>query len=669
MMPTAPALPTTQGRGSGPAAATILALALWFGVGTGLVEGATFLVLPALNRMMGVWWSILWISPAVDLVVFGAIGLAFAGAAKLFPTWPTVRMAAWAFAFLAGAVTLTLAGYEYVHSVACLILAAGLATVFVRGIRRREAATLAFVRRRWRAPLAVVATVFLAVEAAQWVQERAAVARLPAAAAGSPNVLVVVVDALRADHLTCYGYARPTSPNIDRLARSGVVLERAFSTAPYTLPSHASMLTGRYPHEHGVEWTAARAMLTCPYPTLGEALQARGYRTAGFSANTFWFTRELGFGRGFSRFEDVFHSAEDRVLRTFVGRVFESVVLRRLGWDDIPARKRAPETNRSVLSWIDRDRGRPFFAFINYMDVHDPYRPPEPFRSRFSPGSSPGGTINWRIGRDDPPLTPQQLQSEIDAYDGAIAFADHHLGQLLAALEDRGLGNDTLVVVTSDHGEAFGEHGMLLHGHSLYREEIHVPLIVSYPGRVPAGERFSEPVTNAAIPATVLSLQPAPDHTTFPGPSLASLWQGPTSAPGRPLLSELGQRDWVMEKFPVRHGWMRSLIDPDWHYIQHQTLPGGLYDLQADPREQDNQADRPDRKAVVDQFRQRLQVLRPPFTARTTAAVTGCRGWLTAGIDCRCGAGWSTPRLRTREAGGLTDLAAGTNLLGATARE
>ena len=150
----------------------------------------------------------------------------------------------------------------------------------------------------------------------------------------------------------------------------------------------------------------------------------------------------------------------------------------------------------------------PFFVFLNYYDVHAPYIPPQPFRGQFSELEEPGGRISTDWGMDHiyMPMTPEQLQEEIDAYDGAIAYVDYHIAKLLAELETRGLVQNTLVVILSDHGESFGEHGLLEHHNSLYREVIHVPMIFWWPDHVPAGERVTVSVSIAAIPATVLDI-------------------------------------------------------------------------------------------------------------------------------------------------------------------
>jgi arylsulfatase A-like enzyme len=486
-------------------------------------------------------------------------------------------------------------------------MALGLAVTFSRWSYQHPEGALRFLRRSlpWVVTVAVLA--LCGIQGGAWLKERLEVASLPAPAPDAPNIMVIVVDALRADHLSSYGYMRPTSPNIDNLARQGVLFESAFSTAPWTAPAHASLLTGRYPYEHRVFWIGNKIpYLDDSYPVLPEALREQGYRTAAFSANTDWFTSRTGFGRGFMRFEDYFHSPVEAVMRTYYGESILSLVLPRLpGYEGGPGRKWATDVNRSVLRWLDHDGERPFFVFLNYFDVHDPYLPPQPYRSRFSELENPGGTLNGE--GSFMALTAAQLQSEIDAYDGAISYVDHQIGQLLMEMERRGLSNDLLLVFTSDHGESFGEHGVYLHANSVYREEIHVPLILWRSGHFPAGLRISQPVTNAALPATIMGLLGKNDQTRFPGPSLAQLWENPEAPTDWPLpLAEMEYRPWKPENAPSRHGPMKSLVSPQWHYIDHEVLGVEVYDWRRDHQEANNLADTPEGQSVIDWFRKFL---------------------------------------------------------------
>ena len=434
-------------------------------------------------------------------------------------------------------------------------------------------------------------------------------AHLPSPRAASPNVLVIVLDTVRADHLSGYGYARATSPNVDRIAQQGVLFENAISTSSWTLPSHASLLTGQFPFEHG----ATLNNLDSRLPTLGEQLQLHGYRTAAFSANLLYFTEKEGFGRGFIRFEGPFHSIADMAFRTVYGRKFERFVLRRLGFEDIPARKRASDVTHAFLRWAERDPGQPFFAFLNLFDAHTPYLPPQPYRNRFSKQPNPGGLINWHMFRPWPELTPEQLQSEMDAYDGAIAYMDDQVGALLTALQKQEIGRNLLVVITADHGEAFGEHRfgehrLIDHRNSLYRALVRVPLIIWWPGHLPAGARVERPVSIASVPATVMDLVGAADSGTFRVPSLAELWGTRAHEQNWPFpLTELAHIPFESPHHPCKYGEIKSLVGPEWHYIVHEKFGEELYHWKQDPGEQQNLAKAPEGQAIIKEFSGRLQ--------------------------------------------------------------
>jgi glucan phosphoethanolaminetransferase (alkaline phosphatase superfamily) len=238
----------------------ILVIALWFGLVAGLLEGVGSLFLHSLGRMPGVWVEILWVSPIFDALLFAVLGAALTLAYLIFPRLPMITLAAFLFAFLTFAIWLGLALPWQVHTIALLVLSAGVAAVFTRWFRHHQTTTFRFWQRTLPVAAALTLLVFLGVQGSFWFLERQAIADLPPASPASPNVLFIVVDALRADHLSSYGYDRPTSPTIDRLAQEGVLFESAFSAASYTAPSHASLLTGRYPHQHGVQWITRRPL-------------------------------------------------------------------------------------------------------------------------------------------------------------------------------------------------------------------------------------------------------------------------------------------------------------------------------------------------------------------------------------------------------------------------
>jgi arylsulfatase A-like enzyme len=586
-------------------AVNVLLVSVWFGLVSGLIEGLAFLGVQQFGSSQQVSIEIVWVSAAFNFVMFGAIGIVLEAINRFGLRRVHLDFAVVPFVFLACLDWLGVTLRTWIHPAAILILAIGLTVLFRRWFRSHEAVATRF----WRASLPVIIVLVLvvggAIQGGFWLRERMSTASLPKATATVPNILVLVVDALRADHLSTYGYVRRTSPNLDRLADTGVLFEHAFATSSWTLPSHVSLLTGLYPSQHGVGWETPKGLLTLGYPTLPEALSAHGYRTAAFSANVFWFTRDRGFDRGFIHFEDYFSSLADMVSRPFYGRLVERFVLRRLGFEDFPGRKRASDINHALLRWIDADRSRPFFVFVNYMDTHDPYLPPQPYRSRFSRAKDPGGMINWWVGRH-PKLGPEEVQGEIDAYDGAISYVDDSIGQLVAELHRRDPSGNTLVVITSDHGESFGEHGLFLHGNTLYRNEIQVPLIVSWRGRIPAGARIEQPVTNAALPATVMDLIGVDDRARFPGPSLALAWKAPQSRNWPDPIAEVEEIPWLQKTAPASQGSIKSLVGIPWQYVEHEKWGAEFYDWRNDPEALHNLAHQPAMQSEIGRFRRAL---------------------------------------------------------------
>jgi arylsulfatase A-like enzyme len=593
---------------------SLLAMSACFGLITGLVEAVGLLAFHGfpwfkLNAHIpeGVSVEILWISPLVNLFVFLILGLGLAVLGRLLPRLPILRIALFLFPFLAVVDWLGLTDRISVFGV--LAMALGLATVTSRWLYQQNGGRLRSAPKiiAWASVVTLVA--FVSVEGGARISERRMVANLPAASKSSPNVLVILVDTLRADHLSLYGYARPTSPHIDAVARQGVVFDDAISTSSWTLPVHESLLTGRYPHEQG---SLREQPLNPAYPTLAEVLDGRGYRTGAFSANNDFFCRRAGFARGFSHFEDYFYSAGDMVYRTFWGRLFaRDYVAELLGLDELPARWKAAEVNHSLLHWLDRDRDKPFFAFVNYFDVHAPYVPEHPYREKFADQGQVAKCTPTFLSLLNPfhhpgefermiRLSPECFQVQVAAYDGGVSYVDDQIASLLSELAQRGLDKNTLVIITSDHGESFREHGLVNHGTSLYRELLWVPLIYYWPGHVPAGVRIDRPVSMAAMPATILDMLGDSTNKDFPVPSLAELWRNPGLRPDWPYpLSEMAQDPLVPKNYPAYRGWLKSITDPQWHLIVSQADPEELFSYPQDPAESQNLVDSSQGKAVI----------------------------------------------------------------------
>jgi len=373
------------------------------------------------------------------------------------------------------------------------------------------------------------------------------------------NLLLISLDTLRADHLGCYGYERPTSPFLDGLAAEGVVFERAHAASPWTLPSHTSLFTGLYPSQHGVKdegFSVPEEVLTLPQ-SLGE----RGFATAAVVSAHFLAPR-YGLDRGFERY----------------------IV--------VPTNPRhggaATSVTANGLEWLGKQQGRPFFLFLHYMDIHSDYRAAPRFEALFAApyrGPVDGSTRQLRA------FTRKQIAFDaadrarlIDLYDAEIRQLDGALESLFARLREQGALDHTLVVVTADHGEEFFEHGGVLHGQSHYQEMLHVPLILVGPG-LPRGLRIAAPVSLVDLAPTLLALFSAPAPATLAGRDLAPLWR--TRNLDWPERSLFAEADRTVERRDTE----RALIRGNWKLVLHRdTGARELYDLAADPREQVNLA-------------------------------------------------------------------------------
>ncbi len=325
-----------------------------------------------------------------------------------------------------------------------------------------------------------------------------------------PNVILIVIDTLRADHLSAYGYGRTTSPNIDRLAADGVLYEQAVSASSWTLPAHASLFTGLFARDHRT--TSESWELDESFDTLAELLGAAGYHTGGFSNNV-WTDDFSNLTQGFDTF-----------LQLWRGRKTRGISL-----DDPANDMQAAKTNEEIFSWLDgladmsrhvarSGRPAPFFVFINYYEPHLPYRPTRPYDDDFLPEGVDDGTVRrlrsfyspreYGYILDVPWMKVSDREIEIltALYDGEIAYVDSIIGQLVEGLRSRDLLDDTLLVVTSDHGEHFGENHMLSHKLSVYDPLLRVPLILWNPERIPSGARIRTQVQAHDVFGSILSI-------------------------------------------------------------------------------------------------------------------------------------------------------------------
>ena len=393
---------------------------------------------------------------------------------------------------------------------------------------------------------------------------------------GKPNILLISIDTLRADHLGCYGYGRPTSPNIDALAKKGVLFENAFSPASWTLPGHMSIFTSLYPSFHKLEARRGRLRLDSSEKTIAELLKGVGYRTASFVTSPY-LGAKWGFDQGFDLYFR--HGA---------------VV-------------RAAKQTQTVIGWLDwhvfhERRGLEpsgFFLFVHYMDPHETYNAPQPFHDRHT------GHYEGALRPDDHFVTmflKEDFRSQADyqyvlaLYDGEVSYVDDQIGRLLDRFDELGLLDSTVIALTSDHGEEFKDHGGMGHKTTVYAEQLRVPLIIANPPRIPAGRRVSSQASLVDIYPTLVGLIGEEIPPQVQGIDLGQFFTHasthdehgvkpkPTSEPP-PQFAELGPlgRTWEAPyyKRAIRTDRYKLILNYDQDFKQ-------LFDVRADPREQHN---------------------------------------------------------------------------------
>jgi len=370
----------------------------------------------------------------------------------------------------------------------------------------------------------------------------------------TPNIIIYLIDTLRADHLGIYGYSRQTSPNIDHIATHGVVFDRAYTADTRTLGSIPSLMTSRHVPSHGVR----RFGDTIPesVTTLAEVLALHGYDTASFVTNVNAGTMSR-LDRGFRHFHDAIKIHRDsEALRSF------------------------PEA--AFFEWLDRDREGPFFAYVHTAEPHRPYIPPPPFDTMFDPDYSGFVTGVFKgpngYGRAQ---NAEDVAHVIALYDGEVRFADEAFGNLLLGLEARGLDDETIIVITADHGEELFDRSGWNHGQSLYDELLRIPLIITEEAHVQGGLRVSHPVQLVDIAPTILDILGLTAPSSFEGTSLLALMTGEHDVriSERPVFAMTTQP-------PVRS----AIIKGQYKCVTHEDGSIELYDLVKDPGERTNLA-------------------------------------------------------------------------------
>ena len=387
----------------------------------------------------------------------------------------------------------------------------------------------------------------------------------------SPNVLLVSIDSLRADRLGVYGNSRSVSPNLDRLAGEGARFSNALSPTSWTLPAHATILTGLRQRQHRV--INVRDRLADEIVTLPEIFSRAGYETFGLYSGPFLHP-VFGFGQGFDRYESCMSDTSVDPKRP-------------QAWSASHQDQTNPAVQAKFRRWLGERGERPFFAFIHMWDVHYDYIPPEPYRSMFDEGYD--GDLNGRniIGAGFPlDASERDVGYLLSLYDAEIRYTDDTIGSLVGALESAGMLDDTIIVVTSDHGEEFKDHGRKGHQHSLYDELIRVPLIIWAAPDVEAGTVVEEPVSLADIAPTILDMVGIARPQDVDGESLLPALRGRGGAT-RAIVSELyDPRARRLRVASMRVGADKLIYSPmadTWVY----------YDLEKDPREQHSRSRAP----------------------------------------------------------------------------
>jgi arylsulfatase A-like enzyme len=394
-------------------------------------------------------------------------------------------------------------------------------------------------------------------------------AGIPPALRDRPNVILIGLDALRADRLGCYGHAGDQSPCLDALAADGVRYDQAITQSSWTKPSFATILTSLYPSTHQAVHKSDR--LPGTVTTLAEILSAAGYRTGGF-ANNINIASHFGFDQGFGDYvflaPDYCFWASDSSSQLAIYQIARRVRAKmkgdRIRFQDFY--QDAEIVNREAISWLEANRESRFFLFLHYMDPHDPY-----FEHPYN------GQGYARASNQNPDAALAPTFSEL--YDGEVRYLDEHLGQFFDWLKAEGLYDDALIVLTSDHGEEFQEHGGWWHGQTLYEEQIWVPLIVKYPGGARAGMVVTDLARSLDIAPTILDVLglKAPE-----GMMGRSLWS--ETEPPHFVFSEEDHEGNVVRSVRT-HTDKLILANPD----NPRGLPGtALYDLSCDPGEQND---------------------------------------------------------------------------------
>ena len=543
----------------------MLVIAVWSGFIFGILEGLVFNFtrqFPALYAPYKLPAEVLWFSPLLNIGIFSLTILLLS---------PIVRTIAPRLRANEGLLTLGIGIYlglfgvlyapKVLNILSVAILAGGLAFAMLRVLRGHERTVIKQLHRYlWIVPISII-LLAVGVHGTKTVYESQRYRNLPAAPENSANVILIVMDTVRYDRFLLPP-EQTLTPNLDALAASGLRFTNAWPTTSWTLPSHASILTGNYPHQHGADWPELK--LDPTLPTLGEYFSAKGYVTGAFSGNSSWVTPEY-LGSGFLRFQ--VYIPTDLLRRTAYGRVLNRIS-EWFGYHYSGLGKKAQQSNAQFLAFLNDYPERPFFVLINYMDVNQAFHH-EKLNRPF-----------WEF--------PAPVENVITAYDDGLRQLDTQIGELFQELSGRGALSNTIVVITSDHGESFGasamhDHDPSGHGTSLYVEQLHVPLFIIYPQKIPAGSSNEALVSLQQLPATLAALS-GDKSNPFPGVALVGF-------PADLANSRNESESEILATLNYGDSNIRSIFWDQYQYIKNILKIGAveeLFNLESDPYAQSN---------------------------------------------------------------------------------
>ena len=439
-----------------------------------------------------------------------------------------------------------------------------------------------------------------------------------------PNIMIISLVPLRADHLSCYGYHRETTPNIDRLAAEGTIYERAYSTASWTPPAHASLVTGRYPSSHGAFGDAS---LSDSVPTIAELLGELGYQSVGF-VNASHLGKFKQLDRGFREFHELWRArralppGKFNRIKTLTAKA--RLKLRRWAFNSGLIDRDASSTTRKAIKWLDaykQNPKKPYFMLLHYHEIHHPYQAPYPYKYQYISSRIRNG--DWRktlrLYNSKRPLfsidgslqiTSQEAEVLKALYAAQVFYVDKHLGRLFAQMRRLDLMDQTVIIILSPHGESIGEHNFVGHTSILYESVVRIPLIIRFPGAVPSNLRVRSLVQITDVLPTVLelaegntnglalqgySLLPVESNRVYREWALAE-WRG-KSVPDdlRELAQDKGRQS-VLDRFA--HA-MQMIRQDDYKYLRSSNGREELFNLTTDPDELNNLASQKPEQARI----------------------------------------------------------------------